>query len=213
MRVTIIYDNETSRKDLRADWGFSCLVEAHGRRILFDAGAKGEILLGNMKKLDIEPSSIGAVFISHADWDHTGGLSDFIAENSAATLYIPPSYRMPPDAAEEVVVVEGPMEISEGIFSTGELQRIEQALVVTTDRGPVVIAGCSHPGVGNILDAASAHGTVHALIGGLHGSEEFERLEGIGTICATHCTEFKEQIASRYSGACIEGGAGRVIDL
>jgi 7,8-dihydropterin-6-yl-methyl-4-(beta-D-ribofuranosyl)aminobenzene 5'-phosphate synthase len=213
VRVTIIYDNETSREDLRADWGFSCLVEAQGKRILFDTGAKGSILLGNMKKLDIEPSSIGAVFISHADWDHTGGLSDFLEKNSAATLYIPPSYRTPPTSARDVVVVKGPMKISEGIFSTGELRGIEQALVVVTDRGPVIITGCSHPGVGDILEAAFTYGIPYALMGGLHGSEEFERLEGIDVICATHCTKFKAQIAARYPETVIEGGAGRVIDI
>jgi 7,8-dihydropterin-6-yl-methyl-4-(beta-D-ribofuranosyl)aminobenzene 5'-phosphate synthase len=213
MKVTIIYDNETSREDLRADWGFACLVEAHGRRILFDTGAKGTILLGNMKKLGIEPSSIDGVFISHADWDHTGGLADFLEKNSDVILYIPPSYRTPPGSAREIVMVKGPMEISEGIFSTGELGGIEQALVVGTDRGPTVITGCSHPGVGDILDAASAHGKPYARVGGLHGFDEFERLEGIGVICATHCTEFKAQIASRYPDACIEGGAGVVIDL
>ncbi len=213
MRVTIIYDNETSREDLRADWGFSCLVEAYGRRILFDTGAKGTILLGNMKRLDIEPSSIGAVFISHADWDHTGGLFDFLKKNSAVTLYIPPSYRTPPDSAREVIVVKGTMKISEGIFSTGELRGIEQALVVTTDRGPVIITGCSHPGVGDIIEAASTHGKPYALIGGFHGSKEFERLEGIDVICPTHCTEFKAEIAARYPDACIEGGAGRIIDI
>ena len=213
MKVTIIYDNETSRKDLRADWGFSCLVEAHGKRMLFDAGAKGEILLGNMKKLNIEPSSIDVVVISHADWDHTGGLSDFAKENSEATLYIPPSYRMPPDSAGEVAVVEEPMEISEGIFSTGELRGVEQSLIVITERGPVVITGCSHPGVGDILDAASVHGKIYALIGGLHGFNEFERLDGIPMVCATHCTEFKEDIASRFPDTYIKGGAGRIIEI
>ncbi|HOO53878.1 MAG TPA: hypothetical protein PLM24_02835 [Methanothrix sp.] len=42
MRITIIYDNASLREDLRADWGFSALVEARGRRILFDTGAKDQ---------------------------------------------------------------------------------------------------------------------------------------------------------------------------
>ncbi len=213
MKVTIIYDNETSRKDLRADWGFSCLVETHGKRILFDTGAKGDILLDNMKKLNIEPSSIDAVFISHADWDHTGGLFDFLKKNNDVALYIPVSYRIPPDSAREVVVVKGPMEISDGLFSTGELQGIEQSLIVATDNGPVIITGCSHPGVRDILEAASTHGKPYALIGGLHGFDEFELLEGIPVVCATHCTEFKAQVASHCPDTYIEGGAGRVIDI
>jgi len=55
MKITIIYDNEVSEEGLEADWGFSCLVEVYGKKILFDTGADGSILLGNMEKLDIDP--------------------------------------------------------------------------------------------------------------------------------------------------------------
>ncbi len=41
MKTTIIYDNESRREDLKADWGFSCLVEARGKKIIFDAGEAG----------------------------------------------------------------------------------------------------------------------------------------------------------------------------
>jgi len=222
VKITIIYDNETSRKGLTPDWGFACLVEAHGKNILFDTGAKGTILLENMKKLDIEPSSVGEVFISHAHWDHTGGLADFLKENRDVRLYIPSSYNIPPDSARKVIVVKEPIKICEGVFSTGELQgseqvtygdEIEQSLVVSTDSGQVVIAGCSHPGVGMILETASMHGRIRALIGGLHGFNEFKLLKGIDIICATHCTKFKTEIESLYPDEYIEGGAGRIINI
>ena len=79
MKVTIIYDNTSARPELQADWGFSALVEAKGKRILFDTGADGRILLSNMEKLKIDPKEIEDVFISHLHWDHTGGLSAFFA--------------------------------------------------------------------------------------------------------------------------------------
>jgi len=125
MKITIVYDNETSRRDLTPDWGFACLVEAHGKNILFDTGANGAILLDNMKNLNIDPESIEIIVISHAHWDHTGGLADFLRENSSVRLYIPSSYNIPPDSAREVITVKEPMEICEGIFSTGELQGFE----------------------------------------------------------------------------------------
>lgn len=49
MKATIIiYDNEAFRKDLKADCGFSSLVGAKSRKILFDTSANGDILLSNM---------------------------------------------------------------------------------------------------------------------------------------------------------------------
>lgn len=73
MKITITYDNEAWKPGLRSDWGFSCLVEAFGSNILFDTGARGSILLGNMKKLDIDPRMIKEIMIFHDHWDRTGG--------------------------------------------------------------------------------------------------------------------------------------------
>ncbi len=222
MKITIIYDNKTCRADLRADWGFACLVEVHEKNILFDTGAKGDILLDNMNILGIEPSSIDDVVISHAHWDHTGGLADFLRENRDVRLFIPSSYSVPSDSAREIIVVKEPIQICEGVFSTGELQgseqvtyddEIEQSLVINTDRGQVVITGCSHPGVKEILEVASTYGKIYALIGGLHGFNELKLLEEIPVICATHCTQFKAEIEFVYPDACIEGGVGRIIDI
>ncbi|MFO7965496.1 MAG: hypothetical protein R6U50_16345, partial [Desulfobacterales bacterium] len=66
MKLSIVYDNTAFRKDLQADWGFAALVEIRGRKILFDTGGNGDILLSNMKKLKIFPETIDDVFISHA---------------------------------------------------------------------------------------------------------------------------------------------------
>ncbi|HOO89784.1 MAG TPA: MBL fold metallo-hydrolase [Syntrophales bacterium] len=213
MKLTIIYDNETDRQDLKADWGFACLVEAHERNILFDTGANGDILLDNMKALGIKPSSVSDVVISHDHWDHTGGLDDFLKENSDINLYIPSSYSVPSDWAREIIVVKEPIRICEGVFSTGELRGVEQSLIVSTNQGSVIITGCSHPGVKDILEAASTHGKIHAVIGGLHGFNELRLLEEISAICATHCTEYKAEIQFLYPDAYIEGGAGRIIEI
>ena len=66
MKVTLIYDNDVYKKGLKANWGFSCLVEVEGApKILFDTGADGYTLLSNMDALNIDPLSIDEVFISH----------------------------------------------------------------------------------------------------------------------------------------------------
>ena len=211
MKITIVYDNEVWKEGLKADWGFSCLVEVYGKKILFDTGANGSILLENMKTLNIDPTVVEEIFISHAHWDHTGGLADFLKINPVK-VYVPSSFQVSGGAAEIIEVKEA-LKLHDDIFSTGELENIEQSLVVKTEKGSVVIAGCSHPGVENILNAASPFGKPYALIGGLHGFNEFDLVEDLELICATHCTQFKSEIKSRYPEKYIEGGAGKVIEL
>lgn len=211
MKITIIYDNETYKEGLQADWGFSCLVEIENTpRILFDTGANGAILLSNMEKLKIDPASIQDVVISHAHFDHVGGLAAFLNVNPDVSIYVPASIGRG-HSEKGVISVDGPMEIYENVFSTGELDNIEQSMAIKTDDGIVVIAGCSHPGMAHILVAASQFGKVYAVVGGLHGFCEYELFKDLKLICPTHCTQHKQEIKSLYPDRYVEGGAGQVI--
>lgn len=212
MKVTIIYDNTAFRKDLISDWGFSSLVEVEGRKkILFDTGGNGTILLENMKKLEIDPVDVDEVFISHSHFDHTGGLSSFLDQNSKVKIWLPPSFRGVKRG--EVIKVNEPREINPGIYSTGELEGIEQSMGVKTDKGLVLIVGCSHPYMGNILNAIRQFGEIYGIIGGMHGFSDFELFNTLELICPTHCTQHKEDIKRLYPDKCIDGGAGKVIEI
>ena len=211
MKVTIIYDNTSARPDLQADWGFSAFVEIKGRRILFDTGADGDILLSNMEKLKINPQDIEDVFISHLHWDHTGGLSSFLQLNNKVKLWVP-SYLSEERNAGEVIEVKMPTKLYEGVYSTGELDGIEQSLCIETEKGIMIIVGCSHPRMEHILKAASQFGKVYGIIGGLHGNRP-ETLRDLSLICATHCTQYKSEIKSLYGEKYIEGGAGKIIEV
>ncbi len=213
MKITLIYDNEAYTRGLRSDWGFSCLIDREDTpRILFDTGASGSILLHNMEELGLDPLSIGMVVISHAHWDHTGGLSHFLTRNREAKIYIPESCRAPKDA-KEVIRVKDSLEIWPGVFSTGELMGIEQSLAVSTEKGLAVIAGCSHPGVENILNAASQFGTPYALVGGLHGFSRFDVIRDLSIVCPCHCTQYKARIRSLYPQKYTDCGAGKIINI
>ncbi|MDR1739524.1 MAG: MBL fold metallo-hydrolase [Bacteroidales bacterium] len=48
--------------------------DTNGKKILFDAGTSAEILLNNLKKIDIAPEEIDMVMITHSHGDHIGGL-------------------------------------------------------------------------------------------------------------------------------------------
>jgi 7,8-dihydropterin-6-yl-methyl-4-(beta-D-ribofuranosyl)aminobenzene 5'-phosphate synthase len=211
LKITIIYDNTVYGGELQPDWGFACLVEGDNiPTVLFDTGADGSILLSNMEKLNIEPYSISDIFISHAHFDHTGGLSEFLRANGNVNVYAPQSFRGV-RRAKKVIHINEAMKIYENIFSTGELDNIEQSMAVKIDKGIVLITGCSHPKMSDILDTASYFGRVYAVVGGFHGFSEFELFQEMDLICPTHCTQHKEEIKSLYPDKTIDGGAGKTI--
>jgi len=212
MKITILYDNTVFLPCLESDWGFSCLVEIHNRSILFDTGSNGSILLKNMEKLGIDPLSIDDVFISHPHFDHIGGLSAFLNENNKVKIHVPISLRGIRNA-KEIIYVDEPVELYENIFSTGKLNHNEQSMAVKTEKGLVLLVGCSHPEMKNILKAASQFGKVYTIIGGLHGFNEYELLQDIDLICPTHCTRHITEIKSLYPEKYIEGGAGKIIEI
>jgi 7,8-dihydropterin-6-yl-methyl-4-(beta-D-ribofuranosyl)aminobenzene 5'-phosphate synthase len=213
MKLTVIYDNEVCQKELTADWGFSCLIQTENNsNVLFDTGASGSILLHNMGILGIDPGIIGIIVISHPHWDHAGGLPDILALNKDAEVYVPQSFSetLP---GRKVTKVKQAVQICPDVFSTGELKGIEQSLALNTEKGILVAVGCSHPGVGNIIDAASKWGKVYGIVGGFHGFRDFKRLDGLSLICPCHCTQYKSEIKRLFPQQCIDCGAGLVIEL
>lgn len=161
--------------------------------------------------MNIEPKSVDEVFISYPHQDHTSGLSIFLSNNNDVKIWVPPSVRDIRNA-RKVVKVRNPTKLHNGIYSTGELEGIEQSLCLKTDEGILVIAGCSHPSMRNILKTASQFGKVYGIIGGLHGTRP-EELSDLDPIYATHCTQHKTDMKRLYPERFVEGGVGKVIEL
>jgi 7,8-dihydropterin-6-yl-methyl-4-(beta-D-ribofuranosyl)aminobenzene 5'-phosphate synthase len=210
MKVTIIYDNmPPEKKGLQAEWGFSALVEMEDTpKILFDTGANGKILLENMRKLDIAPSSIEELFISHDHFDHIGGLYEFMKVNPVKKIYVPSSL-----GVKNEIITKEAQKIHENIFSTGELEGIEQSMGVLTEKGIVLIVGCSHPYMGTILEVSRQFGEIYGIVGGLHGFSRFELFKDLKLICPTHCTQHQEELKQLYPQKYVKGGAGTVIEI
>lgn len=212
MRLTIIYDNETQNPHLKADWGFAALIEAHDKTILFDTGGNGRILLENMQSLKLDPMLVNDIFISHYHFDHTGGLSHFLNENSEVIVHAPQSFRGV-RSAKKVLYYNKPIKLFNGFYTTGELDNIEQALIVETIKGLVLVVGCSHPPMEQIISAAQHFGKIYGIIGGLHGFDKYELLKDFGLICPTHCTQNIIKIKEHYPESFFEGGAGCIIEI
>jgi len=76
-----------------------------------------------------------------------------------------------------------------------------------------VVTGCSHPGVGNILKAASEFGGLYGIAGGFHGFHDFEIFDVLSLIYPCHCTQYKREIIKLFKDKALECGAGLVIEL
>jgi len=213
MKITIVYDNRRAVPGLRTGWGFSALVEADDTpAILFDTGDNGAALLYNMEQLGIDPARIGIIVISHAHADHTGGLAELLEYNEHARIYVPSSVAVRREE-REIIPVNKPIYISDSVMSTGTLGGIEQSLAIRTAAGIMVVAGCSHPGVGLILDVAAQFGDVHGIVGGFHGFRDLRRLAGLSLICPCHCTKYTAEIREMYPQQTMDCGSGLIIEL
>jgi len=234
LRITVVYNNVPHAPGLATAWGFAAVIAAGDKTVLFDTGGDGPTLLANLQRLGIDPDSIDAVVLSHIHGDHTGGLDDFLAQNSKVTVYLPRSFpaafvRGVERHGARVEIVSGPQRLFANLYSTGEMNNStrEQALIVDTRAGLVVITGCAHPYVVDMARTARDYRgkDIHLLMGGFHllgrGAEQNRatiaalRQLGVRKVAPSHCTGdaavalFREQWKSDF----LEGGCGAIIDV
>lgn len=178
LNITVLYDNYIFKEGLKADWGFACLIEGLDKTILFDTGTHGNILLDNAKKLEVDLKDVDVLAISHDHRDHYGGMDDFLQQNNQVDVYLLKAFSRQRSQTVQrhgasVISVREPLKICKGAWLTGELgTRIkEQALVLDTTDGLVVITGCSHPGVVSMVKKAREiipKKNIHMVFGGFH---------------------------------------------
>lgn len=212
--VTEVYNNIASDSSLVSDFGFSCFIKEAG--LLFDTGAKKDVLLNNLSSLGIKKSDIKAVFLSHDHWDHKGGISIIEEINPKVKTFALSSFSdetlLYLSRNSDLHIVQEQEEIMPGIFSTGALgdEICEQAVAIKTEKGFFVISGCSHPHIENVLSSVRQKGRVFGLIGGLHDvtDSDIRSLAGIDYLAPSHCTKRLFDIKSTYPGSFIETGAG-----
>jgi len=75
MNVTCVIDDAVQRSSrFWGEHGLVFLIETEAGRALFDTGQSGTVLLHNLELLGVDPATTDALAISHAHYDHTGGL-------------------------------------------------------------------------------------------------------------------------------------------
>jgi 7,8-dihydropterin-6-yl-methyl-4-(beta-D-ribofuranosyl)aminobenzene 5'-phosphate synthase len=229
--ITIVYDNNAYDARLTTAWGFAALIEYRGHTLLFDTGGDGSILLRNMSILEIDPTRIESIILSHIHGDHVGGLDALLAQGIKSSVYLipsfPVSFKQNTSRMAEVIETEPGQVVVDEIYTTGEMGRSppEQALVVKTELGLVVITGCAHPGVVQMVEQAQDlfGGKVYLVMGGFHLSgksiqelerivDDFRRLE-VEKVAPCHCTgdQAIRMFAEAYGDDFIAAGVGKVI--
>ncbi len=244
--IITIYDNYQVDSQLKTGWGFSCLIKIDDKNILFDTGADSPTLLFNMEKMEINPKEIDLIVLSHIHGDHIDGLEGILEKNGNVTVYIPASF--PNSLREKIksyggkyINVSKSMEILEDVYSTGELGTWikEQSLIINTNKGLVIITGCAHPGVVNIVEKAKemflypvrnntsngAGKNIYLVLGGFHLSgannselkeivEDFRKI-GVQKVAPCHCSgdRCRELFKQEYQDDFIENGVGKIIEI
>ncbi len=232
LTIQVVYDNNLYDPELETAWGFSCYIQGPDKNILFDTGGDGQILLNNMEKLKINPNDIDIVFLSHIHGDHTGGLPSFLGTNSDVTVYLPDSFpenlKSQIKECSTIAEVSGPVNIGKNCFSTGELGNIirEQALLIKTEKGLVLITGCAHPGIVNMVKAAKelSENGIFLVMGGFHLEghsnkdlmniiSEFKDM-GVEYAGPCHCSglEARKLFEKEYGKKYVEIGVGKKIN-
>lgn len=262
------------------EWGFSALVEADGRAILVDTGARPQTVLQNARELKVDLSPVRDVLLTHFHDDHVGGLlvlrQELKQKNATAlsVAHVTPAifYSRPKaDGHEGNSMIEiraaflasgarfeehpAMTEIMPGVWLTGPVPRVypernwsgsgkvltpaglvednvpdDQSLIIETPQGLVVITGCGHAGIVNILTAADRqfHRPVMTVIGGIHlfaasdqqvdwtgdKMKEF----GVRHLIGAHCTGIESvyRLRNRLGldrKAAVVGAVGATYDL
>lgn len=198
MKISVLTENSAGRtrsRDCLAEWGLSLYLEVNGVRILFDSGHKGTFL-HNARQLGVDLNKTDFIVLSHHHWDHTGGLRfhKFRTKKKLVTHPRVPEKVLAEQSLDlntdfEVVASAGPLEFSPGICYLGEIPRQTEfekgaygddpmpddtAIAIQTDKGIIVVTGCSHAGVCNIAEYAKkiTGQNLYGVMGGFHLFED-----------------------------------------
>lgn len=230
--MIIVYDNNALSENLKADWGFSCLIRGLEKSILFDTGTNGKTLLINMKKLGIHPEDIDTVFLSHEHKDHTGGLEALLDRNLRVEVWLPNFFSSSfknkiINQGSTVKEVESFQEICKGAYTSGIIEGWikEQSLILNTGKGLILITGCAHPRIVKIIATVKEllKKNIYMIFGGFHlapfnESEireiiDYFRASGIKKVGPCHCSgdEARRLFVEEYKENFIDIGVGKEI--
>jgi 7,8-dihydropterin-6-yl-methyl-4-(beta-D-ribofuranosyl)aminobenzene 5'-phosphate synthase len=220
VKITTLVEDTCPKRPFCGEHGLSFLIEADRKKILFDTGFSGNVLVHNLSKSNIDLKQIDAFVLSHNHNDHGGGIGHIVNLIKDKPMYCASNFHQ----GELTNSQEIAQKISNIIFSTNQTEIIpgiwvskekdsinsnkptkEINLIINLEnKGLVIIVGCSHPGLENIIQDAdqffNSKIPMYALVGGLHlkdnSPEEINQIldnlkkYNFKIIIPNHCTGF-----------------------
>ncbi len=245
MKIVNLIENIDAENGCSFEHGLSFYIETSKHKLLVDTGATGAFV-DNARRLGVDLTQVDTLILSHAHYDHSGGILSFAALNSQAKIYMretalddyysikedgPKYIGLDPQISKlpQLVLVKEDMVIDEelSLFTNvtgrklwpsgnkilkckkdGELIQDdfghEQYLVVQCEGKEVLISGCAHNGIVNILERYEEirHRQPDLVISGFHmmkksGYEpsDVELIREIAKLLTNYKTKF-------YTGHC-----------
>ncbi|MFZ5802405.1 MAG: MBL fold metallo-hydrolase [Candidatus Omnitrophota bacterium] len=236
MKLRLIAQGSSRWDRFRKRWGLSFLL---GEDLLFDTFGREDIFRKNLEKFGVAREQIKHVVLSHEDWDHITGFRSLASKERPRPVYLcrdsqPAVKALLRDLGARLIEIDGPAEITEGVFTLGQMPAVtrhgpltEQALAVRSPRGISVVTGCAHPGILAIVEKAAAFfgKSISTICGGFHMKENSEeentriletlRARGVERIVPLHCTGIKAcaLFRARYGDSCIDLREGGTLEL
>jgi 7,8-dihydropterin-6-yl-methyl-4-(beta-D-ribofuranosyl)aminobenzene 5'-phosphate synthase len=152
IKITTLSENTATARSI-GEWGLSMLIEADGKKILFDTGA-GTAAMLNVTNMDINLSEVDCIVLSHGHFDHTGGLYDVLRRTGPKQIIAHPDiwankYGSIDDTPKRFIGIayrreafeamgatfqlsSKPQKISEHITTTGEIPMMTEYELVET---------------------------------------------------------------------------------
>ncbi len=228
MKIISLVENTTRRKDLRVSHGLSLYLEHEGHCVLFDCGSNEDYLYNaNRLGVDLRRVEAVVLSHNHYDhacgmFSFPFACKTYVGETFFCDRYTKVNEHIRTYTASglqesdlDCCVVDDYLKIMPGVFVVGgfkgeryDLRYIrngsvdhfedEIALVVKSSKGLVVLVGCSHCGVLNIVQKVRDlfEEPIYALLGGAHlkhvSDEELcdtiARLQDIEVLGLCHCS-------------------------
>ena len=263
LKITTLSENtNTGHPDMKAEFGFSALIEKGNTKIIFDTAKAGQFVK-NAAQLGVDIKDCNTMVLSHAHYDHCGGVLTYFDTfgTKGKTLYVKdcffegsdnkyyddiegqkldftdgkPGYFpiginfTAKDLAKKHIAVKyldkNATKIADDVTVYGNFTRYpldpkmliktkdgkfvvddfdeEIAIAVDTSKGLVIVTGCSHTGIVNIVNAIQERSgkKFYAVIGGFHLLDAtdkqiqdcIDRFKGLDIkhVGLSHCTGVK----------------------